>query len=712
MDQAAFPVVSEPGSVSSFQGSVFGGHAPVVDAHVFLVEATWTGYSVGVKSLLSANVNQTGTYGTVSTYPVTEDLTAGSPTKGFYYVTTDLNGLFNITGDYSCDKGFPVYAYATGGAPSATTTINITGVSYTVTGSTYTYTFTASNLLYAGQNVQFSSSSLGGQYASLNLTTQTVLATPTSTSFQISTSIAPATGGDTQTGYATSVGPINPVISNMAMLGICPGNGNFTTPVHFIYMNEVSTVAMAYAMAGFSTDSLHMGSSAANETGLQNAAYNAANLYNIQLFAQTANTTTVNGSGTVPQAELHTLANILANCVDSANTATTASPSCTSLFAAAPNSSGAQPTDTATAAINIAHNPGAHITDLFKLASGAVPFTPQLSAAPKDFTVAITYTGIASPGGVAIDANGSAFIPTNSTSGYVTKIPATGALSASATAGSGFDSIAIDSGGNVFVAAQTSHAMYAYTNTLGAVTGSPFASTSGIGPTSVVVDSSANGNYVYLTGSNNSNQIIQRFPNTATATPTIGTPTTLTNNCLPHVNYLALDANDDLWASVGSANSVCRITNAGGSVFNDGGYSGPTNVAIDSGGNGWFGAGQQTNLFRVSPTGTSSPFGVINNVAQGGLASPSWVAIDGTNNVWVTNNGNSYALSEFASSGVAITSSTGYQSGNLSAPSFLAIDGSGNVWIPNSGSNSVTEIIGVASPTVTPLSVLKPGTLP
>jgi len=99
-------------------------------------------------------------------------------------------------------------------------------------------------------------------------------------------------------------------------------------------------------------------------------------------------------------------------------------------------------------------------------------------------------------------------------------------------------------------------------------------------------------------------------------------------------------------------------------------------------------------------------------VAQGGLASPSWVAIDGTNNVWVTNNGNSYALSEFASSGVAITSSTGYQSGNLSAPSFLAIDGSGNVWIPNSGSNSVTEIIGVASPTVTPLSVLKPGTLP
>ena len=48
----------------------------------------------------------------------------------------------------------------------------------------------------------------------------------------------------------------------------------------------------------------------------------------------------------------------------------------------------------------------------------------------------------------------------------------------------------------------------------------------------------------------------------------------------------------------------------------------------------------------------------------------------------------------------------------LDAPSFIAIDPSGDVWIPNKSANTVTEIIGIAAPTSTPLSNLTPGTEP
>jgi streptogramin lyase len=697
MNQAVFPPVISQSSVGPLQGRVLGGHAPIVDAHVFLLEGLWTGYAIKVKSLLSA-----GSTGTSGTYPVTEDTTTGSVTNGLYYVTSDLNGNFNVTGDYTCDVGYPVYLYASGGAPSATTSISITGISSTVNGSTYTYTFTASNLLYAGQNVQFSSSSLGGKYASLNLTTQTVLATPTSTSFQVSTSIAPlATGANTHTGSATAVGPINPAIVNMGMLGICPSSNTFASLIQFAYVNEVSTAAMAYAMAGFATDSLHLGEGGTNEIGFQTAAHNAANLYNIQAATQNSNTTTVNRSGTVPQAELNTLANILANCVDSGNTAATPASACTTLFNNAPNASGTVPIDTATAAINIVHNPAANLANLYKLASGAVPFIPQLSAAPKDFTLAITYGGIPSPGAIAIDANGAAFIPTNSSSGYVTKIPTTGSLVTSPTGGSGFDSIAIDTTGNVFVAAQTSNAVYAYTNALTAI-GTPWTTPTMNAPTSVIVDSSGS---VYVTDGGSNGDIIQKFTNAGVSSASI------TNTCMDAVSQISLDPAGYLWADSFTKSAGCRLSNpAGTSNFAlSATLVKPENIAIDSAGDGWVALEGDNYLAKITSGGGGD---LVGGPGVGGLASPSWIAIDGLDNAWFTNNGNSYALSEYSNAGAAISPSTGYQGGNLNAPSFLAIDASGDVWVPNYGDNSVTELIGAAAPAVTPLSALKPGVRP
>ena len=64
--------------------------------------------------------------------------------------------------------------------------------------------------------------------------------------------------------------------------------------------------------------------------------------------------TTPNGNGVVPQATIDTLADILGACVNSAGPSSTP---CSMLFANAMNGN-SQPAETATAAINIAHNPG------------------------------------------------------------------------------------------------------------------------------------------------------------------------------------------------------------------------------------------------------------------------------------------------------------------------------------------------------------------
>ena len=706
MDQAAFPPTPTQGSVGTLQGSVFGGHAPIVGAHVFLLEATWTGYAAKAKSLIRSTANG-----------VTQDLTTGSVTNGFYYVTSDSNGAFNVTGDYSCDAGFPVYVYAAGGAPNASTVINIAGISATLASGTYTYTFTAGNQLYTGQSVQFSNSSLTGKWSTLNSTTQTVLATPTTSSFQISTTVAPGVGANTPNGSIVASGSVNPAIVNLAMLGMCPGVGNFTKSISYVYMNEVSTAAMAYAMAGFATDSIHMGASTTNETGLQNAALNAASLYNIQGGAlelpgnsaagegYIANQATASGNGTVPQAELDTLGNILAACVDSANTATTASATCTMLFANATSTgttSGVKPIDTASAAINMAHNPGTpNVVALFALASGVVPFAPQLTATPKDFTVAITYNNIAAPGSIAIDALGNAFVPTNSSSGYVTELsPAGAVLATSATGGSGFDSIAVAPNGNVYVAASGSNALYEYTGSLAAVTSSPFTAPVMTAPTSVAVDSLG---YVYVTAGDAS--AIRKFNTSNVSTVSV------TDSCLAGVSSISLDAHLYLWASSYSDSDGCRVSNPTGTVMFDLGGSvlEPGNLAIDSNGKGWAPLKSANEIAGVTATGSGALYA---GSTVGGLSLPTWIAIDGANNLWITNTGNSYALTELTNAGTAISGTSGYQSGNLNTPSWIAIDASGDVWVPNKGANSVTELIGAATPTVTPLSALQPGVRP
>ncbi|MDP9052291.1 MAG: hypothetical protein M3O31_16460, partial [Acidobacteriota bacterium] len=259
-----------------------------------------------------------------------------------------------------------------------------------------------------------------------------------------------AVGGDAGSGTNSAAGL-------MALLGNCPSLGTFQFATPFVFLNEVSTVAAAYSIAGYATDATHVSSSgtALARMGIANAFANSTNLE--ALATGIALTTTPAGNGTVPQAEINTLANILASCVNSTGPSST---QCSTLFTNTKSngSTGTKATDTVTAGINIAHNPAANLAMLFPLASPTPPFQPALSAQPSDFTVALSFTGggIDSPFSLAVDGVGNVWM-VNSNSGSVSEM--NGVTGAAISPIGGFTgngltapfAIAIDSFGNAWV---------------------------------------------------------------------------------------------------------------------------------------------------------------------------------------------------------------------------------------------------------------------
>ncbi len=163
-----------------------------------------------------------------------------------------------------------------------------------------------------------------------------------------------ATGGNPGAGT-------NSALAEASILGPCSG----LTSLTFISINEVTTVAAAYTLAPFASLSpgiTNIGTSSTNLTGLYNAAAAAGILASLTTGqAPAANSIT---GVVVPTAEMNTLANILASCINT-NVGTVPSTTCASLFTAATPPGGTAPTDTFQAAIDIALNPGNNVATCF-----------------------------------------------------------------------------------------------------------------------------------------------------------------------------------------------------------------------------------------------------------------------------------------------------------------------------------------------------------
>ncbi|MGC9198766.1 MAG: hypothetical protein ACP5E5_07475 [Acidobacteriaceae bacterium] len=752
------------------KGYVFGGHAPIQGAHVYLLQPGLNGYGSQATSILTSG---------------TSDSSDPNVPSGAEYVTTDSTGSFNFT-SYQCTVGQPVYIYAWGGNIGATT--SSTPVTYSISQivvtnatpgpagtATYTVTVNTPGPLTAGQTVTIAGLPAGsaapppGDYDwSILNGSQTVLSSPapTSTTFSFTATDAytgPPPPGNIQNGtYTTSgtdnigtaataasttVPPTNnPNIVELATLGICP-QGQFNTgagALSYVYLNEVSTVAAAYTFQPFTVlgnnNAWDIGIPANDPQallGINNAALTAGQLYNIQgggpqstandgeghlanYATQSSSGVPNSGNGVVPEATIDSLANILASCVDSIPPAAgTLSTQCSSLFALATDdgaTGGTQPTDTATAAINIARFPAGnhsetdvdatYAKDIFGLQSGTVPYVPDLANAPNDWTLAINY-------------------PYAEVGGYSTAVNSELHRA---------ESIAVDGKGQIWITAQGGGSnRSAPSINLWSPLGVPI-STYSNNPTYIYGYVSVDGNNNAWTGNANSTSSIEEFSDTGSLTGSYGagysaaytvianqagdayffsgqTGTTSPYDTAPFDTY----GNDEMWeyndaGSLISSSSTCDGT-AGQyvydcispSIFNAG--DNVVHGAIDSDGDLWLTSeASPYQIARVSPTG-GEVWEYTTSTKQ-----PELPSIDGNGNGWIANQTTDAEVYEFPSAGGSPTVLTSSTTGaDLTSTFGSAVDGNGNIWLANrcgnygsctngAGTNSIIELNGGSLP--------------
>lgn len=252
----------------------------------------------------------------------------------------------------------------------------------------------------------------------------------------------------------------------MAALGEC--NAVKAGTPAFVDINEVTTVASAFALAQFMTDATHVGGN--DPTSLAHAFATVSNLVDIpsgQALAVTpayctsapcvtatgTNTTPYYKTSIVPQGRINAMANALAACVNTQSSISSLSTQCNQLFTATTittvspvvslaSGTTVTPQNTLQAVLNIAHCPGDKTvtpcgvdvqsgSGIYSLVTANNFFQPTLTASTAgtttDLSLALIFQGGGLGGGqgtkqpeatgLAIDQNGNVWVPTMSTTG-------------------------------------------------------------------------------------------------------------------------------------------------------------------------------------------------------------------------------------------------------------------------------------------------------
>lgn len=530
--------------------------------------------------------------------------------------------------------------------------------------------------------------------------------------------------------YAVALGgspgvgtPPNAAIALMDAIGDCAQ----LTPSSFISINEVSTVAGLTALQQFTTINAQgipvISGSAANVSGLVNAFSNATAL--VPFSSGDVDTTRANV--TVPTAEIHTLANILASCV---NTNGPSSAPCVSLFSNA--NTGVNQAFTSQAMLNIAQSPGVNAASLFSLSTANPPFQPALTSAPNDFTVGVSYgkSSLYTPLNLAIDGTGNAYVfdceisctlaspnLTTTAADKIVEFGPTGAI-VNTKIGPAIHNVlgmALDVNGflwtnNVgvtrsglgnttdsvghFTAAGGQLAATAYTN--------PLIST----PYGIVIDQSSN---AYVTDS--SGQNVSYVTSTGTVTVVKTPPAPAQPQGIAY-GFNNLYFSDTAGSTVDRFNVNAPGVTGQGSLFSGTGISAPNGVALDANANVWVASTGGPEVTVITPAGTR-----IGPTGAPGFGMINAIAVDGNGRAWVpscnqfcatatggnTNPDSIVELQLNGSNTFDYSPPVGYQNSAFAAPAAVAFDASGNVWITNSGSGLVTVLVGAAGPVATPV---------
>lgn len=547
--------------------------------------------------------------------------------------------------------------------------------------------------------------------------------TNTKGQFTISSASAPANG---QIVYLVAQGGNTGAGSNSAVAlmtvagGYCTAGQSGCTFPATVTLNELTTLAAMYSLAGFTQVTGGGANVSGASPGLANAALTFASLLDRATGAAafqnpgacTGASEPVNCSAL---RKLNTLGDVLAECVDSTGPGSTA---CQALF----QQTGAA-TDTLGAAFNIAtqatvRNDGA---GLFNLAAGTALYAPVLSAAPDDWTLAVSYTGggLFQPAGIAVDARGNVWVadyqqPGGAVSEFAPDgTPLSGTQGFSGGGLQGDFGLAVDASGNVWVANWNGGNGTSVSEL--APDGAPLSGTNGftggglLGPIALAVASDGS-----LWVANSGNASITQLNAAGQASGPY------TGGGLGYPISIAVDTAGNVWVADQGSSAVSEFT-ANGTPVSAGGYSrgginSPAALALDLTGNVWVsnflsdsltelvGGNTPVSSCPASPISgdTGCPLSPAGGYSGGGLAGANNLAIDAEGRVFVTNF-HAESVSEFGSAGQALSPASGYTNPALVLPSGVAIDASGNVWVADFGADTLTKFIGLAAPVKTPL---------
>jgi sugar lactone lactonase YvrE len=469
-------------------------------------------------------------------------------------------------------------------------------------------------------------------------------------------------------------------------------------------INEVTTAATAWGLAQFLSPGGNIGASVSNAQGLTNAVATVANFAN--LTTGTSPGPSFPQTGTSPAAKINSVANLLNTCTTAATPA-----GCNPLFSATTPNGGTTPNNTLDAVIDLVQNPGTNVATLYTQSTASTAFTPALTKAPSDWTMFINYTGggMNSPSNVGVDSTGNVWV--SSYFSAATEFSPTGNLvfPNGISAGGLFHSygLAIDPQNAVWITNEDSTAT-GVNNGFGSVTtlNSAGQVTSGAAgyiaggiayPVAIAIDPNATA------------WVIDYFNNSLTLLSSTGQPLSgskgYTSSQLSFPVAIALDANHNGWVANSEANTITKVSPDGTQFTSYTCCDLPHGIAIDQRGFVWVANYNGDSISQLASDGTVISSGYSDNKAS--IWHPQGIAIDGSGHVWVANYlGGSItelAGSAATSPGQILSPTSGYASDAAMAQPFaLAIDASGNLWVPNFLNNTLTEIVGLATPVKTP----------
>ncbi|MBT9333105.1 hypothetical protein [Paracidobacterium acidisoli] len=490
--------------------------------------------------------------------------------------------------------------------------------------------------------------------------------------------------------------PENPNLAMMTALGTCA-----TLSSSPVVVNEVTTVASAWAVSSFAANPLttgqisylNIGSSSGNVTGLANAFATVNNLVNLSsgqpLFDVPA------GNASVPYVEINTLADIFNACTVTGGGVAGDGSVCGNLFTYANPYSGINgtvysgvPSDTLQAAFEIAQNPGLENggnlpfiqgLSLFGMVSSAAPFQPVLTTIPKDFSLSLNFTG---GGGL------------------------------SSTSGANF--FAVDASGNLWITDTSTNSVTEWDNQGAAISSSSGYTTSTLAaPGPVVVDA---GGDTWICGQNGLTKL--NFLGVELPGSPFGGGGLTSSGCL----NMTIDGAGNFWAI--NRNSVAKFDSLGDPLSPATGYTVPVSptdadtvtllppLAIDASNNVWLGANAPaysgalslTELNNASglpsfltPNSQSASTPPSNFVTSGGGPDQTQIAADSSGNIWATvipasnESGSLIKIPPYGGIGTTdlpsiVLSYSGSGRYPLANSQGIALDGAGTIWVGNGGS--------------------------